>query len=83
MRHHGCRGSVRTARTPRQGVETTRAPLCGPKGQAGIQDNFDATETNMNEVRNIWQTATALAGATLLSALAAESNAGVSDETHG
>ena len=37
----------------------------------------------MNEVRNIWQTATALAGATLLSALAAESNAGVSDETHG
>lgn len=30
-----------------------------------------------------WQTATALAGATLLGALAAESNAGVADEVHG
>lgn len=43
MRHRGCRGAMRTARTPRQGAETTRAPLCGPKGRTGVQDNFDET----------------------------------------
>ncbi len=37
----------------------------------------------MRDGRNIWRTATALAGATLLSALAAQSNAGVTDETRG
>ena len=37
----------------------------------------------MRDRRSNWQTATALAGATLLSALAAESNAGVADEAQG
>ena len=37
----------------------------------------------MRDRRNDWQSAAALAGATLLSALAVEANAGVADETQG